>query len=566
MTSFDENGKYIKTNWKAGDKITATKLNKIEESIEAVNDNDISRHVEADARLDALEAKDVAHDKEFTNVKNLIEDAKSAAELGDYEINSRMQFLEQEFNDGIEEVHNVAETMEERVSQAKDEMTAQVDQGKADMKAEVEQFETDINADMTTHKNEVNEELESVNSQLVHVENNKSDIKVELLDTLACNNTLFKLNNHTNYPILQGGCLSDDGLYYYCCSITSGGGAERGIIDKYSIGSISNFNTWEHVATSSEINTSHGNDMTYFNGEIYLTNTNVNPNEIIVINPDTLIVIRTIIMEYGATSITYNKKLNQFITRRKNEWNTFDFYDINFNHVKSSTAGSVTFDTVQGMDSDDSYIYSPCSDVSFGNSVVVHDLKGNFVKRLGANTMSEIEHMMNFNGYFITGYYKNGSNFLAISTLRTDKRMTASRYVLNQGRNTVLADSTQVFNGTINLKFSRKYYSHLSFNMTVDGVDVETKILDITDTQETTSRILNSFRMTGSGQVIFYRSLLVIRETSLEITPVVFHQVNPDGMRIVKTYNNNPSEFNKTNSISISNVCGQILCSYRMTE
>ena len=29
MASFDENGKYIKTNWKAGDKITATKLNKI---------------------------------------------------------------------------------------------------------------------------------------------------------------------------------------------------------------------------------------------------------------------------------------------------------------------------------------------------------------------------------------------------------------------------------------------------------------------------------------------------------------------------------------------------------
>ena len=72
MASFDENGKYIKTNWKAGDKITATKLNKIEESIEAVNDNDISRHVEADARLDALEAKDVAHEKEFTNVKNHI--------------------------------------------------------------------------------------------------------------------------------------------------------------------------------------------------------------------------------------------------------------------------------------------------------------------------------------------------------------------------------------------------------------------------------------------------------------------------------------------------------------
>ena len=41
MASFDENGKYIKTNWKNGDRITADKLNKIEESIEAVNGNKI---------------------------------------------------------------------------------------------------------------------------------------------------------------------------------------------------------------------------------------------------------------------------------------------------------------------------------------------------------------------------------------------------------------------------------------------------------------------------------------------------------------------------------------------
>ena len=144
MASFDENGKYIKTNWKAGDKITATKLNKIEESIEAVNDNDISRHVEADARLDALEAKDVAHDKEFTNVRNLIADNKAAAELGDYEINSRMTFLENELNEGIEEVHNVAETVDGKIATAQANMTAQVNQGKADMEAMVDEVEADL--------------------------------------------------------------------------------------------------------------------------------------------------------------------------------------------------------------------------------------------------------------------------------------------------------------------------------------------------------------------------------------------------------------------------------------
>lgn len=144
MASFDENGKYIKTNWKAGDKITATKLNKIEESIEAVNDIDISRHVEADTRLDALEAKDVAHDKEFTNIKNTIADNKAAAELGDYEINSRMQFLEEELNEGIEEVHNVAETVDGKIATAEANMTAQVNQGKADMEAMVAEVESEM--------------------------------------------------------------------------------------------------------------------------------------------------------------------------------------------------------------------------------------------------------------------------------------------------------------------------------------------------------------------------------------------------------------------------------------
>ena len=152
MASFDENGKYIKTNWKAGDKITATKLNKIEESIEAVNDNDISRYVEADARLDALEAKDVAHDKEFTNVKNLIADNKAAAELGDYEINSRMTFLENELNEGIEEVHNVAETVDGKIAQGKADMEAMVAEVEADLEG-LHAKDEELNTQLTTITN-----------------------------------------------------------------------------------------------------------------------------------------------------------------------------------------------------------------------------------------------------------------------------------------------------------------------------------------------------------------------------------------------------------------------------
>ena len=54
---FNEDGTYNKTEWKAGDKITSAKLNKIELSLEAINNNDINRHVEADSRLDILEER-----------------------------------------------------------------------------------------------------------------------------------------------------------------------------------------------------------------------------------------------------------------------------------------------------------------------------------------------------------------------------------------------------------------------------------------------------------------------------------------------------------------------------
>lgn len=216
MASFDENGKYIKTNWKAGDKITATKLNKIEESIEAVNDNDISRHVEADARLDALEAKDVAHDKEFTNVKNTIANNKAAAELGDYEINSRMTFLENELNEGIEEVNNVASTVDGKIATAEANMTTQVNQGKADMEAMVAEVEADLEG--------LHAKDEEISEQLEHIENISTYISVKNFgakgdgatdDTQAIQDTINSAKNSGGtifFP--KGEYLISDNLRY----------------------------------------------------------------------------------------------------------------------------------------------------------------------------------------------------------------------------------------------------------------------------------------------------------------------------------------------------------------
>ena len=79
---FNEDGTYNKTEWKAGDKITAVKLNKIESSLEAINNNDISRHVEADSRLDILEERiaNTPDNEQMVALEDMVKDNKDAAD------------------------------------------------------------------------------------------------------------------------------------------------------------------------------------------------------------------------------------------------------------------------------------------------------------------------------------------------------------------------------------------------------------------------------------------------------------------------------------------------------
>ena len=93
---FNEDGTYNKTEWKAGDKITAVKLNKIESSLEAINNNDIDRHVEADSRLDILEERmaNTPDNEQMDALEDMVKDNKDAADLAVYSINKKIESLE----------------------------------------------------------------------------------------------------------------------------------------------------------------------------------------------------------------------------------------------------------------------------------------------------------------------------------------------------------------------------------------------------------------------------------------------------------------------------------------
>ena len=51
---FDEEGSYIKTEWSPGDTITSAKLNKIESSLETINNNDIQKDIDTNAKIDEI--------------------------------------------------------------------------------------------------------------------------------------------------------------------------------------------------------------------------------------------------------------------------------------------------------------------------------------------------------------------------------------------------------------------------------------------------------------------------------------------------------------------------------
>lgn len=210
---FDENGNYNKTEWKPGDRITAGKLNKIEESLEAINNNDIERHKEADERLDALEEQNEAVNDRFDELEDLVADNKSEVDTAIYEVHSKMDRLEQELNEGIEEVHNVAETVDGKITSADASMKAQVNQGKADMeaiahtvddkiaeadasmKAQVAEAEDIVDqgkADINAIIDEVEKisDLEAINTQLTHIVEYECNNK-NFLNNIGNNRTLI---------------------------------------------------------------------------------------------------------------------------------------------------------------------------------------------------------------------------------------------------------------------------------------------------------------------------------------------------------------------------------------
>ena len=217
-----------KTDWKAGDKITATKLNKIEDAIEAVNNNDISRHEETDARLDALEAGRVADKQEINAKVEALEDTvvsnKDATDLDIYNLERHMTLLDQKIDDGVDTVEAIAHTVDDKITEADASMKAQVaeadaivEQGKADMTAMVETVEADMAAMAETIEADIENVRGCMYSQIL------SSSTIDALDVK--DGYVYKVPGNTD--VIINGITGDvfSGAHFYLLLASGGSGS-----------------------------------------------------------------------------------------------------------------------------------------------------------------------------------------------------------------------------------------------------------------------------------------------------------------------------------------------------
>ena len=148
---FNEDGTYNKTEWKAGDRITAAKLNKIELSLEAINNNDIDRHVEADSRLDILEDAIYTIDNNMDEITGYVDTFRESIDTID-------QTLQDDINRVSDRVEEVNRTLSADV--------AAVNHNWNEVRAEMDEFKEEYTIEMETLDNNLTSQIESINDSL----------------------------------------------------------------------------------------------------------------------------------------------------------------------------------------------------------------------------------------------------------------------------------------------------------------------------------------------------------------------------------------------------------------
>lgn len=213
-------------------------------------------------------------------------------------------------------------------------------------------------------------------------------------------NNLYATIGNPGYSVMQGGCT--DGTYvYYVMEDQS----VEGSIDELVKIRISD---WSIVRVSTNIDISHGNDMTYNSKtkKIIAVHHKPNFNTISIINPETLKVESDIVIENEIYSIAYNEAADQYAAGICGT-QSFAVMDRDF-EVLNICPCIATGYTSQGMDCDDTYVYFiQSAPYNIDNIIVVYDWDGNYIKTIKVNVALEGESLCHVGSTFYANFHSS---------------------------------------------------------------------------------------------------------------------------------------------------------------
>ncbi len=161
------------------------------------------------------------------------------------------------------------------------------------------------------------------------------------------------------------------------------------------------------VMSSEPMKLGHGNDMTYDSKNDRLVVCTDN-NTLGFIDPATLTLIDSKTISKNASGITYSAERDMYAVSKGGK--SLDIFDGNFKLLASYTRTDSTGYVVQGMGSDEDYIYFIMSapEGKNDNVLVVYTWEGRYVKKLTVSVDLEGESMFWVNDTYYIAYHRAG--------------------------------------------------------------------------------------------------------------------------------------------------------------
>ena len=208
---------------------------------------------------------------------------------------------------------------------------------------------------------------------------------------------------------LQGG--GTDGRFGYFIMVTRGPSeTAMSYIHKVDL------ETWEIVKISEPIPMYHANDLAYDrkNHRLIVSHCDICPNEISIVDPETLERMEVKTIPQNHFSITYNANKGLYVTGKSR---TYDFVLLDEQFQPVGLLPGEDGHIKQGLECDDDFIYFFQTGVRF-NWIFVFDWEGAFLRKIPVPMVGESENLFVRGDHFIGAFNNNADNTADIYEMR----------------------------------------------------------------------------------------------------------------------------------------------------